>query len=260
MARQARSESETSLYHVMMRGNNREHIFKNESQKRRFMEYLSAEAASGALQVGGWCLMDNHVHLVLKGQISELAQAVKRINIKFAMGFNTIEGRSGHVFQDRFRSEAVESDTHLMAVVRYVHNNPVKAKRVADPGEYMWSSYSEYLQGPAILNLGLRELVMGYFNEDAAGFAAFHQQPDYGEYLEIKEEVEQYRMERAQEVIAAYCRASGVQDAAEFRHHQEALNELIGELLDNSRLSHRKIAELVGASSSRVHQVSLRNK
>ena len=117
MARQARTESETSYYHVMMRGNNRERIFSLEGQKSRFLEYLGTESSNGAVQIAGWCIMDNHAHLVLKGGVTELAQAIKRINIKYAMGYNTLEGRIGHVFQDRFKSEPIEDDTHLLAVI-----------------------------------------------------------------------------------------------------------------------------------------------
>lgn len=255
MARQARVESETTFYHVMMRGNNRENIFNTESKKRRFMEYLSAEAVSGAVQVVGWCLMDNHVHLVLKGQMADLAQAIKRINIKYAMGFNTLEGRIGHVFQDRFKSEPIEDDNHLLAVIRYVHNNPVKAKITLYAAAYAWSSYTDYLEGSELLDTELRNLVLGHFS-NTSEFETFHKQRDDEGYLEMKEDAEQYRMERAQELISAFCRANGLQEATDFKRSTNGLDTLIGDLLNYSHLSYRKIAELAGVSYSRVNQIS----
>ena len=258
MARQARTESATSFYHVMMRGNNREYIFSREDQKKRFMDSLRTEAATEAIQIVAWCLMDNHVHLVLKGELSELTQAIKRINTKYAMGFNGHENRIGHVFQDRFKSEVIEDDNHLLAAIRYVHNNPVKARMTELAGAYPWSSYSEYLQPSALISRELREMVLGYFGGDSAKFEAFHLQRDNEEYLEIKEDAEKYRMERAQEIITAYCHASGLQDAVEFQNNSGGLNELIAELLDVRGLSHRKIAALLEVSHSRVHQVSLK--
>ena len=257
MARQTRVESETSFYHVMMRGNNREFIFSREDQKKRFMDSLRTELATGSIQVAAWCLMDNHVHLVLKGELEELAQAIKRINIKYAMGFNHCESRIGHVFQDRFRSEVIENDNHLLSVIRYVHNNPVKAKMTASVETYPWSSYSEYFRDSSLINQELREMLLSYFSGEFVRFEAFHEQRDDEEYLEIKEDVEKHRIDRAQEIIAAYCSASGCQDASEYLKNPNDLNALIVELLDGSRLSHRKIAGLLGISHNKVHQVSL---
>lgn len=152
MARQARMESETGIYHVMMRGNNREFIFREEVQKQRFMEYLSNEVQSGGVRLAGWCLMDNHVHLIIQGELPEIVGSLKRINIRFAMGFNTQKKRIGHVFQDRYRSEPIKDDAHLLAVVRYVHNNPVKARMVKTAEVYSWSSYIAYTGHKGLLD------------------------------------------------------------------------------------------------------------
>ncbi len=259
MARQARLESETAYYHIMMRGNNREYIFKRAAQKHRFMEYLANESQVGVVQVAGWCLMDNHVHMVLRGSVTELAQAIKRINIRFAMGFNTQEGRIGHVFQDRFKSEPIRDDTHLLAVIRYVHNNPLKAGLVRDAGDYPWSSYGGYMEASPILSGELRERVLGYFEGDKEKFRGFHNQQDDEEYLEIKEDLERHRLERAQEIIAVFSRSHGLTDQPEYLNHPAALDKLIAELLEKSRLSYRKAAVLLGVSYSRVSQARSRN-
>lgn len=243
----------------MMRGNNREYIFGSESHKNVFMELLNKEAEEGLIGVAAWCLMDNHVHLVLKGKLADISAAIKRINIKFAMGFNYRLNRIGHVFQDRYKSEVILDDTHLLAVVRYVHNNPVKARMAAESGAYQWSSYQQYVQNSGIIGTGQRALIMGYFAGNIEAFEAFHRERDDNEYLEIKEDVEKLRMERAQEIIEAFCRANGISEAGELSGIGAGMQELISELLTKSKVSHRKIAGLLGVSASRVHQASREN-
>lgn len=258
MARQARQESGALLYHVMMRGNNREYIFKRYEQKSRFLEALKAEGAEGRIMIAAWCLMDNHVHLVLKGELEELIQALKRINIKYAMGFNNQEKRIGHVFQDRYRSQTIESDNQLLAVIRYVHNNPVKAKMVANAEDYTWSSYLEYTQDYSFISMELRQKVLDYFTGDIAQFESFHLQQDDQEYLEIKEDAETYRLDRSQGIIETFCKANGIREASELYQNPTGLDQLIFNLVKTSGLSLRKIAALLGVSYSRVHQISLR--
>lgn len=258
MARQLRSASETGLYHVMMRGNNREYIFCREDQKKRFVELLQETAEAGAIGIAGWCLMDNHVHLVLQGDLSELTKAVKRINIRYAMNFNQTEDRIGHVFQDRFRSENVSNDAHFLSVLRYVHSNPVKARMIRNVGEYRWSSYKDYSGSSHILSEELRGLVLGYFNGEFEKYEAFHLQKDTAEYLEVKEDAEKHRMETAQEIISEYCRINGFSTGHEVAATHGAFEGLASKLLQESRLSHRKIAGLLGVTAGRIHQVGLK--
>jgi len=89
--------------------------------------------------------MENHLHLLVKVDIDKLEILMKKLNVKYAMYYNKFADRNGHVFQDRFRSEAVEDYTYLLGVLRYIHNNPVKAKIVGDMLKYKWSSsYAEW--------------------------------------------------------------------------------------------------------------------
>jgi REP element-mobilizing transposase RayT len=88
MSRQARVQSPTDYYHVMMRENNRESIFGSDEQKKFFLESLKVQAEDQLIDVAAYCIMDNHVHIVVKGNISDLSNSIKRINIKYAMNFN----------------------------------------------------------------------------------------------------------------------------------------------------------------------------
>ena len=89
--------------------------------------------------------MDNHVHLLINADLDLMADALKRTNIKFAMRYNKKYDRVGHVFQGRYKSEVINTEQYLLGVIRYIHNNPVKAEIVAEAGDYKWSSYNAYM-------------------------------------------------------------------------------------------------------------------
>ncbi len=256
MARRARQESPSGYYHVMMRGNNREHIFNEHGQKKRFISTLKDELDAAALQLGAWCLMNNHVHLVIKGELAELSGSLKRVNISFAMVFNKLEDRVGHVFQDRFKSQVIASDEQLLAVVRYVHNNPVKAGLVRGPRQYPWSSYRAYLYGSPLLSTEQQELVLGYFDHDLSRFRAFHRIQDNREYLDTKEDIVEQRWATGQQMVADFCRDQGMTGLAEVREDPVLLQQLTYRLASDSKLTRRRIAELLGITPSRVQRMS----
>jgi len=257
MPRQARIQSPTNYYHVMMRGNNRENIFNQNEHKKFFLDSLKKQDEDQFIDIAAYCLMDNHVHIVVKANIFDLAKAIKSINIKYAMNFNQKRDRIGHVFQDRFKSETIKDDKYLMQVIRYIHNNPVKARMVKLPENYNWSSYNDYINENSKIKSQQKEFILGYFSNNIEQFAEFHKQKDSLEYLEIKEDIERERFEQGQEIISEYFKNKGLIDAKQVLKNQVYLEEIIQKLLKGSRLSHRQIANLIGISNNIVHKVSL---
>ncbi|RCX07389.1 REP element-mobilizing transposase RayT [Anaerobacterium chartisolvens] len=140
MPRQARVKGEFSTYHVIHRGNERKNIFLCDSDKLRFLETLERMKSKYGFLVHAYCIMDNHVHLLINDNGNDISQIIKSINISYAYYFNHTYKRCGHLFQDRFKSERVDDDNYLLEVSRYIHNNPVKAGMASDPSEYKWSS------------------------------------------------------------------------------------------------------------------------
>lgn len=138
--------SESGLYHVVARGNGKQLIFTDDADREMFCSHLSRFASEDGLSVIAWCLMDNHVHLVLQDDSRRLAYAVGSLLGAYAKYFNRITGHVGSVFQPRFFSEPIEDDEYLLASVRYVHINPEKAG-ICPASEYRWSSYREYAEG-----------------------------------------------------------------------------------------------------------------
>jgi len=257
MPRQARIQSPTGYYHVMMRGNNRENIFVTDKQKSFFLDSLKKQEEDQLIDIVAYCLMDNHVHIVIKADPLNLAKAIKSTNIKYAMNFNGKWNRIGHVFQDRYKSEAIIDDKYLLQVIRYIHNNPVKAKMVKTLEDYNWSSYNEYVKENSIIKTEQREFILDYFRSNVEQFIVFHKQKDNQEYLEVKEDIVKERMEAAQDIISEFFTKKGLIEAKQVKQNFLYLEELIQNLLEKSKLTHRQIASLLSISNNVVHSVSL---
>ena len=257
MPRQARIQSPTGYYHVMMRGNNRENIFVTDKQKSFFLDSLKKQEEDQLIDIVAYCLMDNHVHIVIKADPLNLAKAIKSTNIKYAMNFNGKWNRIGHVFQDRYKSEAIIDDKYLLQVIRYIHNNPVKAKMVKTLEDYNWSSYNEYVKENSIIKTEQREFILDYFRSNVEQFIVFHKQKDNQEYMEIKEDILKNRIEQAQEIISVYFSEKGLVEAKQFNRNAVYIEEMVQRLLIESKLTHRQIANLLGVSNNTVHNVSL---
>ena len=143
MARTARCISESDVYHLTGRGVGLQSIFEDDRDKEVFIERLKM-LPENDIEVLAWCLMENHFHLLVRAPLSAVSSTMRKLLSSYAAYFNVRHGRTGHLFQDRFTSEVVESDTHLLGAVRYIHQNPVKAK-ISSTCDYRWSSYQEYV-------------------------------------------------------------------------------------------------------------------
>jgi len=165
--RLSRERSESGVYHVILRGINRQDIFYDDDDYQRFLKTIDQMKSDDQFLIYGYCLMTNHLHLLIREKIDTISRIISRIGTSYAWWYNQKYGRSGHVFQGRFKSECVENDNYLLAVIRYIHNNPVKAGMVQEPEEYRWSSIHAYY-GTREYPHGLSEpsFVLGIINQD----------------------------------------------------------------------------------------------
>ena len=134
LPRIAREKSRSGIYHVMLRGINKQNIFEEAEDYKKMMDLLRQRKEAGGITLYGYCLMSNHIHLLLREEKEPLNIEMKRIGSKYAIWFNTKYQRIGHLFQDRFKSEAVEDEPYFLTVLRYIHYNPVKAGLVDNQG------------------------------------------------------------------------------------------------------------------------------
>lgn len=166
MPRFPRQLSNSHTYHVMIRGNEKKQIFLDNGDRNRFLDTLGKMKDDVNFHIYAYCLMDNHVHLLIKEGYDNISKIMKRVNVSYAYYFNKKYGRVGHLFQDRFRSEVIEDDTYLLVAARYIHNNPVKAGIVQKPAEYEWSSYNAYInKDDARANLVSKDMLLSMFSD-----------------------------------------------------------------------------------------------
>ena len=170
MPRQPRVPSGTDIYHVMMRGINRQDIFEDKEDYVRFL--LCMQQMLEPLDDLGnrlpplctfyaYCLMSNHVHLLIKTHHEDIGATIKHLAVMYALYFNRKYSRAGHLFQDRFKSEPVNDMEYFTTLLRYIHQNPLKAGIVQSVSDYPWSSWQEYTgETPTALSLSATNVVL----------------------------------------------------------------------------------------------------
>lgn len=149
MPRTARVAPKEHVYHVLTRGNNRQDVFEDEEDFRRYIDLILRYKERYNFKLYHYVMMTNHVHLVIEpteggGDLSEI---MKGINLAYALYYKRKYHHTGHFWQDRYKSIIISKDEYLLACGSYVELNPVRAKMVEDPKEYRWSSYQAYGYG-----------------------------------------------------------------------------------------------------------------
>ena len=141
MARALRVEYAGAVYHVMARGHEKSPIFRDERDRNRFLQLLGSTVVDLGIQVHGYCLMDNHYHLLVETPEGGLSRAMKAIGGRYSQWFNGRHKRSGRLFEGRFKSVLVQKESLLLELARYVVLNPVRARLAAGAGDWRWSNY-----------------------------------------------------------------------------------------------------------------------
>lgn len=142
MTRPLRIEYEGAVYHVTSRGNAKNAIFQDESDRGCLLSTLTMVIRRFHWICHAYCLMDNHYHLLIETPKGNLSQGMRQLNGIFTQHFNRRHGRVGHLLQGRFKAILVERESHLLELCRYVVLNPVRAQLVSSPEGWRWSSYS----------------------------------------------------------------------------------------------------------------------
>jgi REP element-mobilizing transposase RayT len=140
LGRSWREEYIGGIYHVIARGNNKEYIFKESIDKGYFMKIIKESMEGMNYRLYGFVLMDNHYHLLLQVFDKKLQEIMHQINNKYSKYFNNKYKRVGHVFQGRYKAILAQDERYLVSLLRYIHQNPLKAGMYQKVEEYKWSS------------------------------------------------------------------------------------------------------------------------
>jgi len=160
-----RIQYEDALYHVTARGNNKQDIYLEDSDRYRFLEELSETVEKFDLICYAYCLMSNHYHLMVQTQRANLSEAIHRLNSQYAGYFNWKHEKIGHLFQGRFHAILVQRERYLTELCKYIVLNPVRAHIARSAADYRWSSYNETCSLSSV-TLVDREVLLGHFGED----------------------------------------------------------------------------------------------
>ena len=163
MPRDVRKSSESGIYHIMLRGINRQDIFADEEDIQRLIETIIRFKDVSKYELFAYCIMSNHVHFLIRESGEPISNAIKRISSSYVYWYNKKYERCGHLFQERFKSEAVNSDEYFLTVLRYIHQNPIKAGMSKDIAKYKWSSYIEYIEKATLTDT---DFALNIFSQD----------------------------------------------------------------------------------------------
>lgn len=244
MARMPRVRSGSGYYHVVCRGVGRQILFEDDEDYERYLGALRRFLPENAIELVAYCLMDNHVHLLLHAD-SGLERAMKQISVSYSHYFNTKYERAGHLFQDRYMSEPIEDEAYLLTVVRYIHNNPQKAG-ICRHDEYRWSSWREYVEEQDITAPGLvLELVGG-----VERFVEFSEGDDAERHLEI---ADRRRLSDAR-AIECIRKELNLESGTQLQAMARADRDCALRLLKERGLTVRQIERLTGVNRGAIQR------
>jgi putative transposase len=161
--RKPREEVEGGVYHVYARGNAKQRIFLDDRDRQTYLALLRREIERRNWRCLAYCLMNNHVHLVIETPEANLGRGMQRLHGAYAQIFNERHGRVGHLFQGRYGAVRIDSDEQLLTTLAYVASNPVRSGLCARPVDWHWSSYRHVIrqESAGVIDLGRLEWYVG---------------------------------------------------------------------------------------------------
>lgn len=247
MPRQARKKSRSEIYHILLRGINRQIIFEDDEDSEFFLKVVGKYKKEYKCQIYAYCLMKNHIHLLIKISNDELHNFMRKIGAMYVYWYNWKYNRVGGLFQGRYKSEPVEEESYFLTVLRYIHQNPVKAEICKNISDYEYSSYNQYI------NLKIKGITDAGFALEMLGgdrFKEFNHQMSKENCLDIQN-VSRLNDDMAREIIA---NTSGCTSTAQFQLlRREIRNNYLAELKKNG-LSVRQIERLTGINRGLVQK------
>jgi len=248
MPRRARQLSSTGIYHIMLRGINQQQILEDREDNEKFLEILRDCKRISGYKIYAYCLMGNHLHLIVGVENEPLEQIFKRICGRYVYWYNAKYRRVGHLFQDRFKSEPIEDEGYFLSVLRYIHQNPVKAGLVKKVGDYPYSSYRCYIEpkGDQLVDV---DFALDMMSREQ--FKEYHSEASEDMYLDITERSFSLTDEQAKEIIMkiSKCKNASEFQLLEIKVRNRCIKELRGE-----GLSVRQISRLTGVSKGIVER------
>jgi len=247
MPRQARKKSESGIYHVLLRGINRQTIFEDEEDSDEFLKILGLYKAELNCSIYAYCLMLNHVHLLISIGGEDIPVFMRKAGAKYVYWYNRKYDRIGGLFQDRYKSEPVEDDGYFLTALRYIHLNPVKAGICITVSDYKESSYNDYLH-PRKDQITDTEFALRLLSRKQ--FPEFHNEGGDENCLEVQD-IKRIGDSKAKAIMQAVSQCS---NAADFQALTREKRDWCLSQLKEEGLSVRQIERLTGINRGVVQK------
>ncbi|WP_270180275.1 transposase [Alkalihalobacillus sp. CinArs1] len=236
----------------MFRGVNRQTIFEDDRDKERFLVSLARYKQKSGIELYAYCLMDNHVHMLVKETEESISTFMKRLSSSYVYWYNTKYERCGHLFQERFNSENVESDAYFKTVLRYIHQNPLNAHLVKSVWDSKWTSIHEYVNRANLVNI---EKGLDLFSTDRClarqRFILYMQELREDQCLDVNEVVK-----FSDDQVREYLRSNGIICNSVLQQmDREERNVVLAKVKRIEGISIRQISRVTGISKSVIDRL-----
>lgn len=254
MPRSPRKKSAIGIYHIIMRGINRQDIFMDDHDYNKFISTLLKYKKICEFDLYAYCLMTNHIHLLIKVQNEPIETIMRRLCGSFVKWYNKKYNRIGYLFQDRYKSEPIDNESYFLTVIRYIFQNPKKAGIIkGSPENYKWCNYNDYLSNSYNKDISL---VLNLFsdNEELAvsRFINFITQDN----IDICSDIDENRTitdESARQLMFNLCDTNNISDFLKL--HRVAQDVYLRQMKYKYNLPLRQIERLTGVSRSALEKL-----
>ncbi|WP_026655866.1 transposase [Butyrivibrio sp. AE3003] len=254
MPRKPRILSSTGIYHIILRSVNQHIIFEENSDYQKFLFVLSDCKKKYDIDIYAYCIMDNHIHILLSAPNDKLAGFFQSLGSRFVRWYNNKYSRSGHLFQERFYSSVIPNERAFLSALIYIHNNPVKANMCRYASEYRWSSINAfYGEKNPLVNVsfayniaGSKDFLLHYFAKETAA-------PDNTLFSNDHREINHYLTdEKALDIFKSVTNLSSTSAVANLEKVKR--NEYIRKLRQNG-LTIKQVARIMDVSGTTVKRI-----
>lgn len=240
------------IYHIMIRGVNKQVIFKDDDDRKMFIRIMNYCNKKYECEIYAYCLMNNHVHILFKDKeffVSDFMQYVASI---YAEEFNKKYKRVGHLFQDRFKSIYVYNDNYLLRLIRYIHRNPERAG-ICKTEEYKWNSYKEYVYNSKIIETD--SILKMFDSKEKIAIKKFKEfVADSGqENLDKIYMLEKLNDEEAEKLIKDITKIDDIYQIKNY--NRKYRREIVNKILEVNNLNFSQISRVLGIGKNFKNQI-----
>lgn len=251
MSRMPREYSVTDVYHIIIKGIDEQIIFYTNEDRKIFLEAILCSKKKFEYDIYAYCLMTNHVHLVIKSKSHNLSKAMQSLTIRYTYYFNKKYCRKGPLVLNRFKSKKVEDLKYFLAVCRYVHRNPEKAG-IDKTNEYKWSSYQEYLGKEKII---VKKVLLYYLDNKIEEFIKFTNKVETIEEIQNKIDFEMEKFlsdEELIDIIKLKFNLTNIDQIIEFFKEIETQKERVKELKNIAGTNRKQVSRIIRIEQRRI--------